>query len=86
MAFTPAGDLLAIGTPQGALSVWSVAGDSPRRLFDLPGHRGQISHLAFDPTGRRLAAADVRFAEERTVEVWDLETIRKTLEPIGLGW
>jgi serine/threonine protein kinase/WD40 repeat protein len=86
MAFTPAGDLLAIGAPQGDLSVWSVAGDSPRRLFDLPGHRGQISHLAFDPTGRRLAAADMRFAEERTVEVWDLETIRNTLEPIGLGW
>src|SRR5262249_42605840 len=59
MTFSPDGRDLAVGSPQGKISLWSVVSPAqPRLRFNLPGHRGITGLLAFDPGGHRLASAD----------------------------
>jgi len=81
LAFAPDGRELAVGTQNGLIDLWSL--DSPRgpRLH-LPGHRGGVNALAYDPKGSHLVSAGF----DRTVEVWDLGVVREELERLGLGW
>ena len=82
MAFSPDGRNLAMGSPDGLISVWSV--DQPRKprlRFHLPGHRGAITCLVFDAQNRRLASS----GSEPLVEVWDLDLIERELSRLGLS-
>ena len=82
MAFSSDGRNLAMGSPDGLISVWSV--DQPRKprlRFHLPGHRGSITCLVFDAQNRRLAGS----GSEPLVEVWDLELIERQLARLGLS-
>ena len=82
MAFSPDGQNLAIGSPEGTISFWSVAQPrQPRLRFHLPGHRGMNNHLAFDWQNRRLASA----GSDPLVEVWDLELLDRELVRLGLA-
>ena len=82
MAFSPDGQALAIGSWEGTTSLWSVAQPrQPRLRFHLPGHRGPITSLAFDPLSRRLASAGT----DPLVEVWDLELLDRELIRLGLA-
>ena len=82
VAFSPDGQSLAVGSPEGTISLWSVAQPrQPRLRFHLPGHRGTINHLAFDSQNRRLASA----GPNPLVEVWDLELLERELIRLGLG-
>ena len=49
--------------------------------FHLPGHRGVIFSLAYDPQNRRLASA----GSDPLVEVWDLELLQRELMRLGLA-
>jgi eukaryotic-like serine/threonine-protein kinase len=83
MAFSPDGRDLALGSPQGTISLWSVAQAArPRLRLHLPGHRGTVTNLVFDSHGRRLASAG--FADP-LVEVWDLDFIERELSRLGLA-
>jgi WD40 repeat protein len=83
MAFSPDGRDLALGSAQGGISLWSVAQPAhPRLRLHLPGHRGLVTNLVFDPHGRRLASAG--FADP-LVEVWDLDFIERELARWGLA-
>ena len=73
LAFSPNGQDLAVGSQLGTISIWSVVQPTkPRLRFRLPGHRGLVTNLAFDPQGQRLASATASI-DRALVEVWDLE-------------
>jgi WD40 repeat protein/class 3 adenylate cyclase len=65
LAWSPAGDELAVGGMDGAVQLWNVAGQ-PRRVRSLEGMRSTgklpavVNQLAFAPDGRLLAAAGVQ--------------------------
>jgi WD40 repeat protein len=79
LAFCPAGLTLAVGGRE-QVRLWSI-GARPRPLVRLPGHRGSIRSLSFDSNGNRLAGAD-----EKTIKVWDLTSLRTELARLGLDW
>jgi WD40 repeat protein len=82
MAFSPNGENLAIGSPEGTISLWAVGRpDKPRLRFHLPGHRGIVFSLAFDAQNRRLASA----GNDPLVEVWDLELLERELVRLELA-
>jgi eukaryotic-like serine/threonine-protein kinase len=82
LAFSPNDQDLAIGSQLGTISIWSVVQPSkPRLRLRLPGHRGLVTNLAFDPRGKRLATATF----DPVVEVWDLELIQQELARLGLS-
>jgi eukaryotic-like serine/threonine-protein kinase len=83
LAFSPSGRDLAVGSQQGTISIWSIAQPNGARLrLRLPGHRGLVTSLVFDPQGRRLASAA---GIDPLVEVWDLDLIQRELMRLGLA-
>ncbi|MBO0697723.1 MAG: PQQ-binding-like beta-propeller repeat protein, partial [Zavarzinella sp.] len=78
LALSPAGNLLATGTTDGA--VWLLDAATLRRERDLHGHgHAPVKSLAFSPDGGRLAIAHWA---GRSVWVWDVRTgdVVSTLE------
>ena len=74
VAFSPSGDLLATGTYDGRVQLWSTESWRPVSP-PLEGHDGRILSLSFTPDGRTLASG----SEDGTVLLRDVETQR----PIG---
>jgi len=83
LAFSPDGRDLAVGSQQGSISIWSIAQPKEARLrLRLPGHRGLVTSLVFDPQGRRLVSAA---GIDPLVEVWDLDLLQRELMRLGLA-
>jgi WD40 repeat protein len=91
LTFSPDGDELAIGDHQGDVDLWGLHRSDARagsRPVDpilrarLPGHRGAVTALAYDASGRHLACA----GSDRTVDVWDITRVREEFTRLGLGW
>lgn len=79
-AYSPDGRMLAVGTSQGQIHLWSV--DEPAaHPLGLPNHSGMVTALAFDPTGRYLATN----GSGKLVGIWDLRRIQQALESLGLS-
>jgi RNA polymerase sigma factor (sigma-70 family) len=66
-AFSPDGQLLAVGTRYGLVRLWDLASGQPGRT--LSGHVGYVMCLAFSPDGRTLAAGSWR-----NVRLWEIAT------------
>ncbi len=75
IAFSPGGDMLAVGGQGG--SVRLVDPSTFRRLTELRGHTGRVYTLAFHPSEPLLASGDT----DGGVRVWDTSTgrLRHTL-------
>jgi WD40 repeat protein len=73
------GSELAAGS-RGQVRLWAVVGDAPRPLVRLPGHRGLVTFLAYDPHGDLLATG----GDDNAVKVWDLARVRRELALLGL--
>jgi len=71
LAFTRAGDLLAHGTPTGAIRILNIATGQEARI--LRGHTGGVYAVAFSPDGRLLASG----SNDNTVRLWDTATGRE---------
>ena len=83
LAFSPDGHDLAVGSQPGMISIWSVAEPTrPWLRLRLPGHKGLVTNLVFDPLGQRLASST---GSDPLVEVWDLELIQQSLANLGLS-
>ncbi|MCO4772573.1 MAG: protein kinase [Deltaproteobacteria bacterium] len=65
LAFSPGGDLLAVGLLDGTLQVWGVDGES--LLLEHPGHDGRLAGLAFRGESELITAGWDRVARR-----WDL--------------
>ncbi|KAL2215750.1 WD40-repeat-containing domain protein [Thermoascus aurantiacus ATCC 26904] len=67
LAFSPNGDILALGYLEGCLRIWNMLdGKSPVLHYDL----GMITSVTFSSDGKYLAAATVR----NTAWIWDLSS------------
>ncbi|MFH0517650.1 trypsin-like peptidase domain-containing protein [Streptomyces sp. M41] len=69
LEFHPAGRILAVGSPSGALTLWEIEGaHEERRRIGLPvkGHGTAISAIAFSPDGSTAATG----ATDGTVVIW----------------
>ena len=66
IAFSPDGQLVAVGPgyKDKAVRVWDVA--TGRAMHKLPGHKDRGNAIAFSPDGSMLASG----AEDHTVQVW----------------
>jgi WD40 repeat protein len=66
LAFSPDGDMLAVGTDTGQIWLWPVGGSAQAdALFD---HQAPVRALAFSPDGTGLASGD----DSGQVCLWDL--------------
>jgi WD40 repeat protein len=83
LAFAPDGRTLAVGSPQGPISLWSLERTSaPRLSLRLPGQR-TVGSLVFDSEGRRMASSS--WGPDPIVEIWDLDELQKELARLGFG-
>jgi WD40 repeat protein len=78
VAFSPGGDVLAVGGRDGTVSLWAVASG---QITTLAGCTGAVHTLAFSPDGRTLAGSEEqRYQPGRPpatgpiVRLWDLAT------------
>ncbi len=80
LAFSPRGQLLAAAAHDGGVRLWSIEGQRIQPWVRLPSQHGGVSNLAFDQSGRHIAATD-----DAGVNVWDLDRIQDELRALGLG-
>ncbi|GIW86035.1 MAG: hypothetical protein KatS3mg108_0359 [Isosphaeraceae bacterium] len=83
LTFAPDGVTLALGFQQGGLAL--LRRDLSGRyqpLVRLPGHRGAIGAIAFDPQGRLLATS----GDDKAVQVWRLDRLASELAALQLAW
>jgi WD40 repeat protein len=76
-AWSPDGRLLATGSANGVVRVWSAGHGRLPRTFR--GHRASVSSLGFDPTGRGLLSS----AQDATARIW---TVAGTAPPVVLRY
>ncbi len=94
IAFSPKGRIMAFGV-QEAVYLWSLEFDkakpgaighaklrSARELARLPGHRGNVTGLAFSPDGELLASS----GSDDQVVVWNFDQVRQELAELRLDW
>lgn len=66
IAFAPTGDLLAVGSREGAIYLWDFK--RKERLKPLTGHTDHIWSVTFSPDGKRLATG----SSDDTNRLWDV--------------
>ena len=81
-AFSPNGKLVVLETNSGAARLIDAdSGKEYARLEDPDQHR--TGHYAFTPDGTKLVCAT---GDGNCVHIWDLQTIRRELDEMGLNW
>jgi WD40 repeat protein len=65
VCFSPDGNIIASGSEDKTLRLWSVEG---RQLHSLYGHERAINAIAFSPNGDLIASC----SDDSTIRVWDL--------------
>ncbi len=70
VVFSPNGKFLAIGSTDGATTLWAVGGRDPARILK---QSQPIKSVAFAPNSQTLATCSA----DRTVVIWDAETGEK---------
>ncbi len=76
LAFSPRGDLLAVGCEDGATQlVWLRRG----QIQTLRGHQKRVNAIAFSPSGNLLASG----SSDKTIRLWNLQQL--AADPIVLS-
>jgi hypothetical protein len=86
VAFSPNGTKLASASNDTTVRIWDVTPGrtgTPKLIFILNGHKGNVSRLSFSPDGSRLASG----GQDYTVRIWDVTTGQEALCLKGhTGW
>lgn len=96
LAFSPDGNILAIGGKNGTIKFWDVNTDiyigelvpkwnAPKEYQPKPGEStlGQVSQLIFSPNGKILIESTYTFfADQRFIVLWDVEKGKPITEPL----
>lgn len=85
IAFSPDGETAATGNSDGTVRIWDIKTGGQLAALELPG-TDWITSLAYDPSGKLLAAS--QWTNKGTVYIWDTEakTIVHTIilnNPLG---
>jgi WD40 repeat protein len=78
LAFAPDNKTIALGS-QGTVLLWNVA--TAQQIFQLNGHKHNVSSLAFSADGKSLASG----GWDETVILWDAATGKEQARLTGLG-
>jgi WD40 repeat protein/lipoprotein NlpI/predicted Ser/Thr protein kinase len=81
IAFSPDSRLLAVGSNPRLVQLLDPRDGSPVVALEAS-HPAGVHHLAFDPTGRKLAVGTA----DQCVHLWDLALVRRQLAEMGLDW
>lgn len=65
VAWSPSGNMLAVGGTSGAVQLWDIA--TLKNKMVLQGHSDQVNRIHWSPDGRLLATA----SSDGTVRLWD---------------
>ncbi|MBW2427310.1 MAG: WD40 repeat domain-containing protein, partial [Deltaproteobacteria bacterium] len=80
LSFSRDGKVLAAGTEDRKIFLWSLAG-KPSLDKTLHGHRGRISSLRFSPDGKALISGDA----SGLIVQWDLSKPYRIMEQLGIA-
>ncbi|MGH3832200.1 MAG: TIR domain-containing protein [Pseudonocardiaceae bacterium] len=85
VAFAPDGRTLATGSADGTVMLWDLTDPAhpqprgqPLTSHPLPGHRGEVTSVAFAPDGRTLATG----SDDGTAILWDLTNSAHPWQPL----
>jgi len=67
LAYSPNGQVLAIGQSDGSILLWDAAAN--KQIGELTGHTSQITGLDFDPSGTLLASTG---GDDKTLRLWGI--------------
>src|SRR5207249_34540 len=79
-AFSHDGRIFALGTGDGAISLWDVA--ARRKLATIKAHKEFISSLNFSPDGRTLSSG----SHDLRVKLWAIGAWRAAGTPRAWAW
>jgi WD40 repeat protein len=81
LAFDPGGGEIAVGTASGTIELWRLGGPKPRQVRSIVTDGASVAALAFDTSGRRLAAIN----GDATARVFDPRTGRRIGTAVSAG-
>ncbi|HEY4035509.1 MAG TPA: TIR domain-containing protein [Ktedonobacteraceae bacterium] len=81
IAFSPDGELLALGTVNGEVKLWNVSEGIP--MLTCSGHAGWMCSVIFSPDGHLLASSSY----DHTVRLWEVSSGKclKVLNVLGIA-
>ena len=65
LAFSPDGDILAMGDDSGSITLWDVNG--AKEIASLKGHAAPVYRVAYSPDGKTIASG----SDDKTVKLWN---------------
>ncbi len=78
LAFSPNGELLAVGTVGGEVILYEVK--TGRKISSVRGHASMVTSLSFSPDGRRLASTA---NSDQKIKLWDTKTGQELISLSG---
>ena len=89
LAWNSIGTVLATGSGDGIIKLWSVTGKQGREVGSLKGHEGSVNQICWNPTNPREIAS---VSADKSVRIWDAKTkrclrnIQTPGENINIAW
>jgi WD40 repeat protein len=82
VAFSPDGEMLAVGYLEGHLRLWDLAEE--KLIRELEGYQGEVLDLAFSPDGKTLAA--IFGYPDITIQLWTVPEGEHLISIKGHEW